>query len=118
MKLPKWAKPVDADRTHLCECEYGFIAIAKTRLKGFGGNWWYNLCPVCLIYEKEVKQEIGYRQAERWAARLIPLLTLQRDALPTEVKTKAIAAAQVEKEKVTQKDAAKRAARRKQPVAA
>jgi hypothetical protein len=89
MRLPEWATPrVD---NPLCECDDHLPAIAHVhaayrRLLPSGGRhasakrfyemiFEYDLCRVCVVYEREIRGEITYRQAERWAARLIAMHT-------------------------------------------
>lgn len=79
MKLPSWATPLDPDQPRpACDCDHGFLAVAqmKVTLKLFPLN--YDICPVCVVYEREVRGEITFRQAERWAARLVRVLEDRR----------------------------------------
>lgn len=79
MNLPSWAMPIDPN-THrpACDCDHHFLAIAtiKVTLKMFPLK--YHLCPVCVVYEREIRGEITYKQAERWAPRLVRVLEDQR----------------------------------------
>jgi hypothetical protein len=96
MRLPEWATPrVD---NPLCECDDHLPAIAHVhaeyrRLLPSGGRhasakrfyemiFEYDLCRVCIIQERYVRHEISFKQAERWAARLIALYTSGRVEIP------------------------------------
>lgn len=77
--LPAWATPLDPNAHRpACGCAHHFLAVVtiKVRLKMFPLK--YNLCPVCVVYEREIRGEITYRQAERWAGRLVRVLQDQR----------------------------------------
>ena len=79
MNLPTWATPLDPNQTlPACDCDHAFLAVARIRvtLKLFPLK--YDICPVCVVYEREVRGEITYLQAERWAARLVRVLEDRR----------------------------------------
>jgi hypothetical protein len=87
MRLPAWATP--RVKFPQCECELALPTVARVKaayrpfLPSGGRNgsthrfydmtFTYDLCRVCVVYEREVRGEISYRQAERWAARLIAM---------------------------------------------
>jgi hypothetical protein len=87
MRLPAWATP--GVKFPQCECELALPTVARVKaayrpfLPSGGRNgsthrfydmtFTYDLCRVCVVYEREVRGEISYRQAERWAARLIAM---------------------------------------------
>jgi hypothetical protein len=87
MRLPGWATP--RTKESVCECDLALPTVAHIhaeyrRLLPSGGRkasakrfyemiFEYDLCRVCVVFEREVRGEITYRQAERWAARLIAM---------------------------------------------
>jgi hypothetical protein len=87
--LPKWATLLTAPA--VCKCDYAFPAAVHIEVEvkcrrpngGRGGaaerdyafTFEYDLCLVCLAYEREVRGELSYSKSERIAAELIVALS-------------------------------------------
>jgi hypothetical protein len=96
VNLPAWASPRIKHPT--CECDLALPAIARIHAAyrpflpagGRGGStsrfydmtFTYDVCRVCVVYEREIRGEISFKQAERWAARYAALYATGTVALP------------------------------------
>jgi hypothetical protein len=72
VRLPPWAQPPKSyPNRHRCMCDYQFPSVCTVRARALGHSFTYHLCRVCLVYEREIRGELTYQQAERWSRRLI-----------------------------------------------
>jgi len=130
MNLPTWATPLDIARTHatpICDCDNRFYAVAsvevtltlptfiagtpaanRTRDKR---TFTYDLCPVCLVYEMELREELIYRHAESITAAIAPIYEVagcghteeQAETINGSAKAAALDPLKTEKERLRQR---------------